>query len=163
VKLYEITEEMRELQSLADTGELTVEMIADTMDSLECMFEKKAEAALMVRQGMLAEVAGIDSEIARLEALKAAPMANAARIVQYIKSNMLALDKDKADLGLFKLTLRKATDKLGEIDESKVPNQFWNVVPQSMKLNKLALLAYVKVNGMEGVELTKSERSLTIK
>jgi hypothetical protein len=24
-------------------------------------------------------------------------------------------------------------------------------------------LAYVKVNGMEGVELTKSERSLTIK
>ena len=163
MKLYEITSEMRELQSLADTGELTLEMIADTMDSLECMFEKKAEAALMVRQGMLAEVAGIDSEIERLEALKAAPMASAVRLVEYIKSNMLALNKDKADLGLFKVTLRKATDKLGDIDETKVPNQFWNVIPQSMKINKQALLAYVKVNGMEGVELTKSERSLTIK
>ena len=76
---------------------------------------------------------------------------------------MLALDKDKADLGLFKLTLRKATDKLGTIDESKVQGQFWITIPESKKLDKKALLAYVKVNDMDGVELTKSERSLTIK
>ena len=163
MKLYEITNEMRELQSLADTGELTLEMIADTMDSLECMFEKKAEAALMVRQGMLAEVAGIDSEIERLEALKAAPMASAVRLVEYIKSNMLALNKDKANLGLFKLTLRKPTDKLGDIDEAKVPSQFWVTVPESKKIDKRALLAYAKVNEMDGVVLAKSDRSLTIK
>ena len=163
MKLYEITEEMRSLQALADTGELTLEMIGDTMDSLECMFEKKAEAALMVRQGMLAEVAGIDSEIERLEALKAAPMASAVRLVEYIKSNMLALNKDRANLGLFKLTLRKPTDKLGDIDEAKVPSQFWVTVPESKKIDKRALLAYAKVNEMDGVVLAKSDRSLTIK
>ena len=163
MKLYEITNEMRELQTLADTGELTLEMIGDTMDSLECMFEKKAEAALMVRQGMLAEVAGIDSEIERLEALKAAPMASAVRLVEYIKSNMLALNKDRANLGLFKLTLRKPTDKLGDIDEAKVPSQFWVTVPESKKIDKRALLAYAKVNEMDGVVLAKSDRSLTIK
>ncbi len=154
---------MRELQTLADTGELTLEMIEDTMDSLECMFEKKAEAALMVRQGMLAEVSAIDAEIKRLVDLQKTPMNSADRIVEYIKSNMLALNKDKADLGLFKLTLRKATDKLGEIDESKVPSEFWIIVPESKKIDKRALLAYAKVNEMDCVGLVKSERSLTIK
>ncbi|MDB4261572.1 siphovirus Gp157 family protein [bacterium] len=163
MKLYEITAEMRELQVMADIGELTQEMIADTLEALDCEFEKKAEAALMVRQGMLAEVAGIDSEIKRLESLKAAPAASAVRLTEYIKSNMLVLGKDKADLGLFKVTLRKATDKLGTIDEDKVPSEFWSIVPESKKIDKRALLAYAKVNDIDGVEITKSERSLTIK
>ncbi len=163
MKLYEITNEMRELQALADTGELTLEMIGDTMDSLECMFEKKAEAALMVRQGMLAEVAGIDNEIERLEALKAAPMASAVRLVEYIKSNMLALNKDKANLGLFKLTLRKPTKMLGWVDTPRVPDQFWVTVPESKKIDKRALLAYAKVNDIDYVDLDDSDRSLTIK
>lgn len=164
MKLYETTQAMRELHDLVDTGELTQEQIADTMESLDYDFNDKAEAALKVRQHLLYNVANIDKEIERLQALKAAPQNNAQRIADYIKQNMLLLKKDKMDLGLFKLTLRKASQKLGIINEDNVPDMFWTIIPATRKLNKPLLLQEAKTIGnLPFVELVDSERGLTIK
>lgn len=163
MKLYEITDNMRELQAMADSGELSESDIADTMDGLDGEFEKKAEAVLKVRQSMLGQVAAIESEIERLTELKKAPGNSAIRLGEYIKNNMLVLEKDKIDLGIFKLTLKKPSLKLGEIDESKIPNVFWTVVPETKKLDKRGLLKAVKESPMDGVELAESERALIIK
>ncbi len=163
MKLYEITNDMRGLQALADNGDLSLGDIKDTMDALDIQFEQKAEAAIKVRQSMLANVANIEAEIDRLIDLKKAPENNAQRIGDYIKANMLALEKDKVDLGLFKLTLKKSTQKLGPIDESLVPEEFWAVVPETKKLDKRALLKAAKESSVKGVALTQSERALIIK
>lgn len=163
MKLYEIADNMRELQAMADAGELTETDIADTLEGLTGEFNDKAEAALKVRQSMLGEVAAIEREIDRLISLKQAPINSAQRLGDYIKNNMLALNKDKIDLGIFKLTLKKPSVKLGAIDESKIPNVFFTVVPESKKLDKRALLKAAKESPMEGVELGESERALIIK
>jgi len=164
MKLYEITNDMRELQALVDSEELTPEMIADTMEALDIQFKDKALAALKVRQHLLAEAAEIDKEIARLASLKAVPENNANRITEYIKNNMLALEADKLDLGLFKVTLKKASKKLGQIDEATIPSIYWTIVPETKKLDKRMLLKAAKdSDGLEGVELIDSERALTIK
>ena len=76
---------------------------------------------------------------------------------------MLLLGKDKADLGIFKLTLKKASLKLGSIDESKVPDSCLVYVPASEKIDKRMLLTMVKQEPIEGIELVESERSLIIK
>lgn len=163
MKLYEITNDMRELQAMADSGELSPEDIQDTMDGLDIAFEQKAEAVLKVRQSMLGEVANIEQEIERLVKLKEAPENSATRLGDYLKGGMLALDKDKLDLGIFKVTLKKASVKLGDIDETKVPEIFWTVVPESKKLDKRTLLKAAKESPIEGVELTESSRALMIK
>ena len=166
MKLYEITDNMRELQGIADSGEMSYDDIADTMEALNISFAQKAEAALKVRQSMIGEVAIIDAEIARLTKLKEAPENNALRIFEYVKGSMLAAGKDKADLGIFKVTLKKASEKLGAIDETVIPTKYFTVVPavpKSLKLDKKALLKAAKESSINGVELIDSERALIIK
>jgi hypothetical protein len=163
MKLYEITNDMRSLQTMADTGELTADDIKDTMEGLDIAFDQKAVAVLKVRQSMLAEVRTIEEEIERLVDLKKAPENSATRLGDYLKDGMLLVNKDKLDLGIFKLTLKKASKKLGEIDESKVPDDFWSIIPESKKLDKRALLKAVKESPIEGVELADSSRALIIK
>tara|TARA_R110000851_G_C12731582_1_gene529795 strand:+ start:41 stop:532 length:492 start_codon:yes stop_codon:yes gene_type:complete len=163
VKLYELTNQTRELQSMADCGDLSQEDIQQTLDGLEAQFAEKVEAALKVRQSMLAEVSAIDNEIGRLEALKSSPAKNSDRLLDYIKENMSALEMDKLDAGLFKVTLKKASIKLGDIDESKLSENYFNIIPETKKLDKRLLLSDAKNKSIDGVELVESARSLIIK
>lgn len=163
MKLYEITNDIRELLAMADAGELSLSDIQDTMEALDLEFNEKAEAVIKVRQQMLADIAAIDKEIERLETLKSAPQKSAIRLEEYLKDMMLATEKDKLDLGLFKVTLRKASVVLGDIDEDKVPEQFWTEVPATRKLDKRSLLSAAKESEIEGVNLGESKRSLIIK
>jgi hypothetical protein len=163
MKLYELTNQTRELQAMADSGELSQEDISDTMGGLDIQFEEKVEAVLMVRQSMLAEVVAIDNEIARLNDLKKSPANSAIKLADYIKNNMLSLSKDKVDSGLFKVTLKKPGIKLGDIDESKISPEYFTVVPETKKLDKRMLLKDAKTLPIDGVELIESERALLIK
>jgi len=163
MKLYEITENMKGLQRLAEAGELDEQTISDTMEGLDAEFKDKAKAVLQVRQSMLADVAGINKEIERLEDLRQTPLSAAARLSEYLKGGMLLTGTDKLDLGLFKVTLKKAGKKLGSIDESKVNESFFTVVPETVKLDKRALLTAAKLEAIDGVELIESERALMIK
>ena len=91
MKLYEITNDLRELHALAESGELTEEMIADTVEGLDMQFEDKARGVLIVRSQMLSNVDVISAEIDRLTALKKSAANSAERLTDYLKMNMLAL------------------------------------------------------------------------
>jgi len=163
MKLYEITENMKGLQRLAEDGELDDQTIADTMEALDAEFKDKATAVLQVRQSMLSDVATIDKEIERLTDLKKSPQNSAERLSKYLKDGMLLTGTDKLDLGLFKVTLKKASKKLGSIDEELINKSFFTIVPATKKLDKRALLAAAKLEAIDGVELIESERALMIK
>ena len=163
MKLYEITENMKGLQALVDTEELTPEMVRDTVEALDAEFDEKAVGILKVRQQLLGEISQIEKEIERLTLLKKTPENNVNQLSAYLKTNMLTLEKDKLDLGVFKVTLKKASVKLGQIDESKIPAVYWQIIPENKKLDKRLLLKDAKADEMEGVELVESERALIIK
>jgi len=161
--LYKITDEIRELQAMCDSEELSAEDIADTMAALTCEFDKKIEACLQVRQSQLNEVINIDAEIERLTKLKKAPQNNVEWLTSYVKHNMMSNGIDKLDAGLFKLTIRKPTRKLGELNESLIPATYFTEVPATRKLDKRKLLADAKLGDVLGATVIDSERSLTIK
>lgn len=163
MRLYDIAQEYNQLLQLVDAGELTAEMVADTLESINAEFDAKALNCMMVVAQLDSDSSGIDGQIARLKMLKSSIDASRENLVEYVKAGMLAVDKDKLDLGLFKLSIRKATVQLGEIDESKVPAKFWVTIPESKRLDRSALLAVRKLEEIEGVELGESKRSLQIK
>ena len=162
-RLFELTAGVRELQEMCDVNELSAADIADTMDMLMIGVSQKVEACLKVHTMQLNEVSNIDTEIERLTALKVAPQNNANRMLEYVKNNMLASNLDKLDAGLFRLTLRKPTQRLGELDESLIPAQYFIDVPATRKLDKRKLLSDAKLNNVSGANVIDSERSLTIK
>ena len=162
-KLYELTAEISEVEAMLLTGELQPEDIGDTLDALNMEYKAKVENILKLRLSLLDDASCLEREIERLISLRDPIMGQVTSLENYVKGSMLSTDKDKLDLGLFKLTLRKPTKKLGAIDESKVPSDFWTEVPATKKLDKRALLKAAKESEIEGVELVDSERSLTIK
>jgi hypothetical protein len=161
--LYELTGELKQLQAMADCGEMDAQTLADTMEAIDAEFNQKAQAVLCVRASMLAEVAGIESEIERLQKLKQQPAKQAENLTDYLKASMLKLEMDKVKTPLFNVTLRKASKKLGDIDESKLDDKYFKEVPATRKLDKRALLADAKLNPIDGAEVIYGERSLTIK
>ena len=162
MKLYEITDNSRELMALADSGLLTQSDIQDTMDGLSAEFDEKVKSCLEIRQSMLADVSAIDKEIERLTELKKKPQSNADWLGDYVKNNMIKLGKNKVTAGTFIASLRKPSLKLGEIDESKLSSKYFKVVPETKKLDRRILLADAKA-GKVDVELIESDINLTIK
>lgn len=162
-KLYELTGEMLEIQSMLDAGEMAYDDLKDQIEATNAQYEDKCRAVLMMRQNALGAVSAIQSEIDRLTALKESPKRDAEWLESYLKESMIALEKDKLDLGIFKVTLRKASVQLGEVDESKIPQEFFEFIPATTKLDKRKLLASAKISPIEGVTLGESKRGLTIK
>lgn len=163
MRLFDIAEEMKGLQSLVDSGEMTANDIKDTLEGVEASFDDKCRATLKVRQALLGDVAAIDNEIARLNELKKAPQNSADRLAEYLKDTMIAVEKDKLDLGIFRVTLRKASMQLGSVDESKIPEMYFQHIPETKKLDKRALLAAVKNGDTDCVKLIEGKRGLVIK
>lgn len=163
MKLYEITESMAGLQTLANSEEFSEKMIADTMEGLTASFNEKAKAILQVRQTLIAEAAMIDKECDRLTRLLLFKESSAAKLSHYLKTNMAITGIDNIDLGIFNVTLRKAGVKIGRVDESLVPKKFWLKIPASKKLDRPSMLAAAKLEPVNGVELIDSERALIIK
>lgn len=164
ISLYEMTNDMRTLANLVENSdELTPEMLADTMEGMKVEFNKKINSVLVVRQNYLREAENYEAESIRLTALCNIAQNKAERLKQYVSDSMEGAKVDKVNCDLFKVSLRKATRKLGFIDESKVSDQFWSIVPEQRKLDKRELLKAAKESPINGVEIIDGARALTIK
>jgi len=164
MRLYDIASEFKHVQQLVDDGELTAEMVADTLDAIGAEFDIKARNCMMIVAQLDSECAGFDVQIERLKALKSTADKNRDCLAEYVKNGMLTIGKDKIDLGLFKLSIRAATKQLPEIiNESILSDEFFVIIPETKRIDRRALLAKIKINPIAGIELVDSKRSLTIK
>lgn len=162
MKLYEIADQYKALRELVDSGELTQDQIADTLEGMQGELVEKLTNCMRARAIMIADASAAMSESNRLKELADQANKKVESLDAYIKKNMIDVEQDKIDLGLWKLLLRKASKKLGAVDESKVDSKYFISVPASQKLNKKMLLADAKL-GLVDVELVDSERGLTVK
>lgn len=163
MKLYEITEEFKVLKSLYDNGEIDAQTLSDTLEGVQASFEDKLRNCMMVRQSLVMEQTGVENEITRLKSLLDANKKQVDSLDDYIKFNMTEAQQDKLDLGIFKLTLRAPVKAVNVIDESKIPLQFWRVIPESKTVDKNALSAALKLGAVEGAEFVDGKRALIIK
>lgn len=163
MKLYQITEEFKALNSLYENGEIDAETLADTLAGVSASFEDKVRNCLMIRAEMEKDAQGIQAEIDRLKKLQSSNDKSIENLENYIKHNMASFGNDKLDLGMFKVTLRAPTKAVSVVDESKIPAQFWRVIPESKAVDKNALSAALKLGEVEGAELIEGKRALIIK
>lgn len=163
MKLYDIRNDYLGLLALADEGGLTHEAIADTVEALDHEFADKARNCLMVVKHLEGQANTAKAEYERLKALSDSYARQADSLKEYVRLNMEALNKDKLDLGIFKLTLKKPTITADVLDESKIPAQYFTVMPETKKLDKRTLLADLKDHPIEGAELKPGKRALLIK
>jgi hypothetical protein len=163
MKLYEIAPEYNDLMQLIEAGELTAEAAEDTLQAMNFAFEDKARSCVMIVRQLQADSAGISAEIDRLKKLQKSTDSSAESLLEYVKHEMMFTHKEKLDLGIFKLSLRAATKAVSVLDESKIPSEYFRVIPESKAVDKVALASALKVGDIEGAELVDGKRSLIIK
>lgn len=162
-QLYKISEDFRGLMDLVESGDVSEEMIDDTLKGVQGMFEEKAKGVVMVAEEFTRNVATIDAEINRLKDLKTSLTSRQNSLKEYLRINMERTGINKIDCDLFKITLRKGTPIAVINDESALPDDYVTV-KTLVSPDKRKILADLKQGvDIEGAELETGKSSILIK
>ncbi len=165
MKLYELTQNYRNLESLLDNlGEqegLTVEIIHGALGQVEDDINTKIENTCKVIKEIEADSIGIDEEIKRLSALKKQKENTVKKLKEYVEFEMNGIGLNKVEGKLFKISFRKSK-VVKVLDETKIPKEFIKV-KTTESISKTDLGKALK-NGeiIEGAELVEN-KTLQIK
>ncbi|MDH5085844.1 siphovirus Gp157 family protein [Clostridium perfringens] len=165
MKLYELTQNYRNLESLLDNlGEqegLTVEMIHGALGQVEDDINTKIENTCKVIKEIEADSIGIDEEIKRLSALKKQKENAVKKLKEYVEFEMDGIGLNKVEGKLFKISFRKSK-VVKVLDETKIPKEFIKV-KTTESISKTDLGKALKSGEIiEGAELVEN-KTLQIK
>lgn len=158
MNLYELTENYQQVLEIAE--QLDAETLKDTLDSIDEAINNKVENTAYVIKQLDANVAAIDTEIKRLQAMKSAQSNNAKNLKLYIQESMEKVGLDKVQGKLIKVAIQNNPQSV-RVDNEEALKEY--MVEQPKKLDKRSLLEDLK-QGVEvyGAELQQT-RSLRIK
>lgn len=162
-KLYEVSNQFKELEVLAEHENLPAEALQDTFEGLQGQFEEKATALISVVQNMDADVEMLDKEIKRLQLRKKAVTNKQESMRTYLRENMVATGIKKIECPLFNITCSDSTEIVVIEDESSIPDEYVEV-SVVQKIDKAAIKKTLKAGGeVAGARLEKGKAKLTIR
>ena len=162
--MYELTEQMKGLQSLIENGDMSEEDLADTLEGLSGDLMAKGKDVLLYMANLEGDVKAFDDEIKRMTARKKTLASHHAWLKEYLRTNMIECDITKIESPLFTATLRKPTKMVDITSEADLPVAYQTMIPASWQINKRQILKDLKA-GIEipGAELIDAKQGLTIK
>lgn len=148
LKLYEITEQARALEKLAEDSDLTPDDIADTLEGIELEFNDKAVQVGNFLMNLDPFEQGLDAEIKRLQAKKKTLQGRRESVKDYLRRNMEEMGISKIECPAFTIRLKSAQPKVAIDEEGSLPDDYVNV-KTSITPDKRAILKALK----EGEEI----------
>lgn len=157
--------EMKKLQALAEDGELTPEMIADTLEGLEGMLGDKLDATMSVVRDFLGNVEKCDAEAKRLAERKKMWTNQAELLKKYILDCMITAGSDSVKTATNTFSARKGSLRLVVDDEESLPDDFVESFTQIVNKVKSDELKKALQAGTEikGAHLETGPRSLAVR
>jgi hypothetical protein len=158
--LYELAEQYRDLQRLADDPDADPQAIADTLEGLAGEIEAKATACTMVLLNLEAVADSIDAAAAAMKVRSQAVRNRANGLRSYVLVHLSALDISKIDTPHFVLSLRKNPARVEVVDFGAVPEQFkrWPEPPPPTVDRKSVLDAVKGGSDVPGVQIVRDTR-----
>lgn len=156
MKLYEITDALLQVEDLLEAGE----DVQDTIDALQLSMEDKIEGLVKVIRNFEASAEAKKNEAKRLKEQAEKDQANADRLKDWIKFNLIMLGKKKVETDLFKITVTKPREKV-EVDETRLPDDYFIIKREP--ISKTELKKLVKEQEIPGVQIVLGEPGLMIK
>ena len=162
MQLYEITENLKQINQMLEDG-VSLEELKDALADVDEAFEEKANGILFLIRNMESNIDAIKLEEARLASRKKSMEKQIESVKEYLINNMVATGKTKLDNGIIKASYIKPKPMLNLIDESIVPDNY-KTPKVTIALDKASMLADLK-NGIEidGASIGESKAGLSIK
>lgn len=133
MKLYEISESYREFTAAVENGEIPEDVIADTLDAINCAFEDKAEAVAVTIKSLIAECNALRSEEQALATRRKAKDSRASWLTGYLYAQMLQMGCAKLETPRGALTIKKNPEALVVDDEKGLVEWLETNRPEMLK------------------------------
>lgn len=163
LKLYEIVGEYQTLCQMAEDTDVDEKVFKDTLESIECELETKADSYAVIVANLESDVEKVDKEIERLTRMKKTLKNRSDFLKRNLENTMILMNKKKFKTDFHSYNIQKNPASLNILDQTKIPEAYW--VTQEPKLDRKTLLADVKANpeAFEGIAETKQTESLRIR
>lgn len=136
--LYELTGQLLELEEMIDTGEYDDDVLLDTWESIDAVFEDKADGYAKVIANMSATADAIRAEEKRLADRRRTIENGIKRLKENLQHAMIEADKRKFKTQLFSFGIQPNPPKVVIDDELEIPEQYL-VIRKELVLDKTAL------------------------
>ena len=156
MKLYELTENYKNLQELLENPDIPQEMILEALNSIEGDIFEKLENIVKLYKSNEAEIKVFKNEEDRLSKNRKAMENGNKRLKEYLETSLKALGKDKIKSGLFTLSIQKNPSSVNVVDFEAIPEDYLKF--KEPDIDRKAILEDLKQGRtVPGAELIQTE------
>jgi hypothetical protein len=158
MNIFKLSQNFLEITEMIADG-CPNEALIDTLESIECAVEVKAENTVYVIENSKANREVLASVINRLQIKLQAIDNNITSIENNLFSNLEAMGISTIKAGIFTIKQVKNPPSVLIEDESLIPASYQTVIPESYKINKKEIADYLKMGlKVPGARLQQSKR-----
>lgn len=145
--LYQLTGEIASVLATLDDGEADG-LLIDRLDALQVARDQKLAGCSAARRNLVANVAGIDTEIERLKRLQAKANAEVDRLEDYMRADLERLGETKFAHPVLGFSIRKNPPSVVIEDGTELPPEYVRrEMIEKVSQDKAALMALFKSGG----------------
>lgn len=162
--LYELTDQFKQLLTLAGDPEVDPEVFADTLEGLQGEIEVKADGYARVIRQLEADAVTLRIEEERLAKRRRSVETNIDRMKSTLQLAMQTTGKKKIPLELFTVSIQKnpASVVMDEQYIENLPDEY--LIPQEPKINKKQIKEDIKAGiNLDGIAHLEQTESLRIR
>ncbi|WP_040209830.1 siphovirus Gp157 family protein [Clostridium polynesiense] len=136
MKLYELSQNYKNLQELLDNEDIPQELITNALNEVEGQIEEKAENIAKLMKNLDADAKALKEEEKRLSDKRKAIENRVSAVKSYLYENMKVTGKTKFKTSLFSFSIAKNGGKAPLDVYGKVPVEFCDLVPNNEKIRQ---------------------------
>lgn len=142
MKLYDLSLDYAKVLDLADSEDYDIEMLQDTLDSIQDEIEIKFENISKLIKNLEGEVEIFKAEEKRLSSRRKTKENQIKWLKNYLLQSLEVTKKSKIQAGTFTVAKQKNQASVQIVDRSKLPSKF--LTPQEPVEDKKAILKALK-------------------
>lgn len=124
--LYELTGQLMELEQMIDAGEIDDDVLLDTWESIDAVFEDKADGYAKIIANLTGSIDAMKAEVQRLNERIKSYENSIKRLKANLQDAMIATDKQKFKTALFSFSVAANPPKVVIDDENAIPADYWH-------------------------------------
>ena len=158
MKLYELTQNYKNLLDLLEDDNIPISLIENSLKEIEEDFTSKCENISKLIKELTVNVDALKVEEKRLKERRLSLENNIINLKSYLQSSMISLDKKKIKGNMFTISIRKNAPSVVINDLDNIPSEFVKEIIE-FEVDKKAILKEFKENNnvVSGVKINQSQ------
>lgn len=159
MKMYELVGNYNQVWDMINSGEVDLQTIQDTLESIEADIEVKAENSVHLIKNLEAYSLGLRTEIERLNAKYDAVNNKTTAIKEYLFKQLEVANLTEVKTGIATIKQQKNPASVVIEKEELIPATYQTVVPETYKIRKADIAKDLKAGiKVPGATLQQSTR-----